>query len=512
MIFISYSRKDYYFAESLTFQLIKHGVEVWLDSKDLEPSTAWSEVIEAAIDAASCLILVVSPDSLKSAIVRREWQRARSQGKRIIAVLFRKKTTPPELESAEVIDFQRSFEPALKQLVFHLASGPSSSNLTLNSYQPGLALRLPPAVASILSLLACAFLIPLLILLLSPDVYKEGLITIRSIGITKLIVAGVRFDPSVLTVFVKTMFLLLAVLYVRIAFLDFLLRRMSMTRLALFLAFGVYVWGAPLLQQLLGPSIPQWVPGVFMRLLRNNWPFSVILFFGAFAASLAGLWTVLFKCPGDLLRWMPTGHAWQSYRVKHAPKAIVTKDTACTIKTLKRFKLLYDARDALLAERVRRELCLAGATDTPNDSEKLTSILLLTNCARLDWIEKQAQRLRGRFVTFLGTNISVPNSLDWLWRIHWVDFRNWDARRLVNQQGGLPLIPEALTQPRFPPLVNLTHHLLCALGALLFNCFNTVQPQASQNLVANAAMGVFGLFVPFVWAIPARRLVKKEMP
>ena len=171
-----------------------------------------------------------------------------------------------------------------------------------------------------------------------------------------------------------------------------------------------------------------------MRLLRNNWPFSVILFFGAFAASLAGLWTVLFKCPGDLLRWMPTGHAWQSYRVKHAPKAIVTKDTACTIKTLKRFKLLYDARDALLAEPVRRELCLQVRL-TRQTILKSSAILLLTNSPA--WTDREAGATLARpLCDYLGTNISVPNSLDWLWRIHWVDFRNWDARRLVNQQGG----------------------------------------------------------------------------
>ncbi|MFZ4700869.1 MAG: toll/interleukin-1 receptor domain-containing protein, partial [Candidatus Methylumidiphilus sp.] len=397
MIFISYSRRDYYFAESLAFQLIKHDIDVWLDSKDLEPCTDWSEAIDSAIDAASCLILVVSPDSWKSTIVRREWQRSRSQGKRIIVVLFRTKTIPQELESAEIIDFRGAFEPALKQLVYHLTS--SNTNLTVSSHHLGLAFRWPPAVVTIVLLLACAFLIPLL---LNPYVYKVGLITSRSFLITKLIVIGGRFDPSFYTVYIITVFLLLAVLYVRVAFLDFVRRRMGMTQLALVFAFGVYFWGAPLLQHLFGQFLPHWVPAILMRLLRNNWPISVMLFSAGCAASLAGLWIVLFQRPGDLLRWMPTGYAWHSYRVKQAPKVVVAKDAFFSLKKLKRFKLLYESQDALLAERLRQKLCSAGAIHAPDDSEDSTSILLLTNCTHVDWIEQQAQRLRGRFLPFLG--------------------------------------------------------------------------------------------------------------
>ena len=198
MVFISYSRRDYYFAESLAFQLIKHDIDVWFDSKDLEPSTDWSEAIDSAIDAASCLILVVSPDSWKSTIVRREWQRARSQGKRIIVVLFRTKTIPQELESAEVIDFRGAFEPALKQLVYNLTS--SNTNLTVSSHRLGLAFRWPPAVVTTVLLLACAFLIPLL---LNPNVYREGIITLLSFIITKLIAIGLKFDSVLLHRFLR---------------------------------------------------------------------------------------------------------------------------------------------------------------------------------------------------------------------------------------------------------------------------------------------------------------------
>ena len=85
-LFISYSRKDYYFAESLAFHLLKSGVSVWFDAKDLSPGEFWKRDLETALDRASCLILVASAHSLKSPHVRSEWERARTQRKRIVIV------------------------------------------------------------------------------------------------------------------------------------------------------------------------------------------------------------------------------------------------------------------------------------------------------------------------------------------------------------------------------------------------------------------------------------------
>ena len=42
-VFISYSRKGFYFAESLAFHLQHSSVLVWLDAKDLEPGADWDE-------------------------------------------------------------------------------------------------------------------------------------------------------------------------------------------------------------------------------------------------------------------------------------------------------------------------------------------------------------------------------------------------------------------------------------------------------------------------------------
>src|SRR5438046_8692125 len=88
-VFISYSRKDFYFAESLAFHLDREGIATWLDANHLAPGGDWAAEIDHALDEAETVILVLTPDSVRSEYVRREWQRALAQGDRLILALFR---------------------------------------------------------------------------------------------------------------------------------------------------------------------------------------------------------------------------------------------------------------------------------------------------------------------------------------------------------------------------------------------------------------------------------------
>jgi hypothetical protein len=124
--FISYSRRDYYFAESLALHLMRRGVPVWFDVKDIDPGGLWEQDLDAALDRASAVVLVVSPDSMKTGNVRKEWLRARERGKRIVIACFRRAELPPELADCEAVDFRASFTSSLDDLVSRL-SRPSSA-------------------------------------------------------------------------------------------------------------------------------------------------------------------------------------------------------------------------------------------------------------------------------------------------------------------------------------------------------------------------------------------------
>src|SRR5262249_1125198 len=110
--FISYSRRDYYFAESLALPLMRRGVPFWLDVKGRDRGGLWEQDLDAALDRAAAVILVVSPDSMKTVNVRKEWVRARDRGKRIVIAYFRRAQLPPELADCEAVDFRASFTPS----------------------------------------------------------------------------------------------------------------------------------------------------------------------------------------------------------------------------------------------------------------------------------------------------------------------------------------------------------------------------------------------------------------
>lgn len=93
-VFVSYSRKDEVFVERAKAKLEELDLEVWLDLEAIAPSSKWREEIQYGIEGSEALIVVVSPDSMTSAEVRNEIDRAEQLGKRIVPVEFRQ--YPPE--------------------------------------------------------------------------------------------------------------------------------------------------------------------------------------------------------------------------------------------------------------------------------------------------------------------------------------------------------------------------------------------------------------------------------
>ena len=153
--FISYSRRDYYFAESLALHLMRRGVPVWFDVKDLDPGGLWEQDLDAALDRASAVVLVLSPDSMKTVNVRKEWMRARERGTRIVVAYFRGAKLPPELADCEIVDFRAGFTSPLNDLV-SLLSRPSSTS----PHHGGLRYLVFPRVPFTILLLLVALSVP----------------------------------------------------------------------------------------------------------------------------------------------------------------------------------------------------------------------------------------------------------------------------------------------------------------------------------------------------------------
>lgn len=87
-IFLSYSRKDLGFVEKLAKDLQQAGYDVWYDLTDLSGGDRWASKIQAAIDKCDAFITVISPNSVVSEWVEKEFLYASNTKKNIIPVLY----------------------------------------------------------------------------------------------------------------------------------------------------------------------------------------------------------------------------------------------------------------------------------------------------------------------------------------------------------------------------------------------------------------------------------------
>ena len=259
-VFISYSRRDYYFAESLTFALIQKDVAAWLDVKDLRPGVDWEQRLESAIDTASHLVLVASPDSLRSPHVAAEWKRALARGIPVIVAHLRGHSVPPELTAMPRVNFHGRFRPAVNSLEEHL-KGQTENTAAKHRLWP-----LPPIVGVTAALLLVMVGLPMVLA-------DWGEIT-----------SGAAVGRP-LTIFE------LAILFGTVGFfiwhtsIAYLRRRMGMTRLAVILGYFVFVYGYPVLQHFKAPAVPAIFPDATMQVMGTVWPIAII--FSITSVSLA---------------------------------------------------------------------------------------------------------------------------------------------------------------------------------------------------------------------------------
>lgn len=88
-IFISYSRKDKAFVQTLSATLERLGYSLWVDWEDIQPTEDWWAAIQVGIEAASNFIFVLSPDSIASKVCGQELEHAVANHKRLVPLVWR---------------------------------------------------------------------------------------------------------------------------------------------------------------------------------------------------------------------------------------------------------------------------------------------------------------------------------------------------------------------------------------------------------------------------------------
>ena len=476
-VFISYSRKDYYFAESLTFALIQKDVAAWLDVKDLQPGVDWEQRLESAIDTASHLVLVASPDSLRSSNVAVEWKRALARGIPVIVAHRRGSKFPQELAAIPRVNFRGRFKPAVNSLVDHL-KGQAENTPAKHRLWP-----LPPIVGITASLLL--LMVGLTMVLADWGEIGSG---------------GAVGRP--LTIFELAILFGAVGLFIWHTSIAYLRRRMGMTRLAVILGYFVFAYGYPVLQHFKAPDVPAIFPATTMQVMGTVWPIAI-----AFSlTSVLWLCVLTFFRPADLHRWSPTGKAWNTYRTK----LLVTSEHEGlnSLGTVGRFHILNDPIDEPFAQRIQEELTARGGQKVDAAKESTRIVLVLSNRTHLAWLDALETELRDKdLITVVVTAIGLSPTLSWLWKRQWIDFRRCRSADDSKRRSALP-VPEALDRARLPLRPALAHHLLCSMAGLGLVAANIVADAQQSDLdTLGMLTGIStGLFLWLAWRFAGRRV------
>ncbi|HEV8084243.1 MAG TPA: TIR domain-containing protein [Chitinophagaceae bacterium] len=115
--FFSYSRTDSDFVLKLAKDLRDAGAELWLDQLDIKAGSHWDSSIEAALNNAPRLIVILSPASVSSDNVMDEVSYGLETGKTVIPVLLSQCTMPFRLRRLQHIDFTGDYQMGLNQLL-----------------------------------------------------------------------------------------------------------------------------------------------------------------------------------------------------------------------------------------------------------------------------------------------------------------------------------------------------------------------------------------------------------
>jgi hypothetical protein len=443
----------------------KRGHSSLAGRENLNPGVFWERDLFASLEAASCVVVVASADSMKSPNCRQEWSRAVSLGKRIIIVRFRGAKLPDELCSCEVVDFRGAFGPALRNLMARLRAEPPP---TLAAKAPSPALpRVPSWVLGVLIF----SLVPMLVELMLVD-WSGG--------------------PSsrVLNVIMILLFALGSCWLMSFSFLQ---RKMGMTRLATSLVLLAFLLALPLAEYIYyGPAgLAGEAEGIARAVTKH--PLLMALIAGV---PLLGLALIVVFRPYDLLRWTPTGKAWHWYRRRCAAK-VFAEGSLIPAPQARSFFLIHDAADNSASEFIRQRLAKVGWAQS-TDPGGSTSVLLLTNRTTRNWLLQQQIQLSADVLTIVATTICLPAQLEWLWKREWVDLRGWKMERL-HSAAALPQVPEGVTTPHFPAVVKFANHFICCLAGLAFTLTMVAVPGVfdaqstsglTQTAIAYAALGV----------------------
>lgn len=126
-VFVSYSRRDLSFVEQITADLKNAGFDVWYDISGIGGGSRWRSEIENALRKSQFVLVVLSPDSIASEWVEREFLFASHLKLKIIPLMYRPCELPLSYINLNYIDVQgENYHRKFPDLLRALTIGPQA--------------------------------------------------------------------------------------------------------------------------------------------------------------------------------------------------------------------------------------------------------------------------------------------------------------------------------------------------------------------------------------------------
>ncbi len=123
-VFLSHKSEDHTWVKTLKEALERRGVTVWLDQDEIRPGDRFVWALEQGLEASGAVVLVITPESLKSDWVADEYSRALALANdgqlQLIPVLLRDAKLPGFLSNRQCVDFRdpSKFEESVDRLIW----------------------------------------------------------------------------------------------------------------------------------------------------------------------------------------------------------------------------------------------------------------------------------------------------------------------------------------------------------------------------------------------------------
>jgi formylglycine-generating enzyme required for sulfatase activity len=150
-IFIAYSHKQALFATRLADALTELGAEVWMDVDDIATGEKWHRAIHDGLNQSKVMLLIITPDSMKSENVEAEWRYFYDKRKPLIPIRLKKTDVNYQLHSLQHIDFEtQEFDVAFRKLHSKLQEWVALKDLSIPPEKPEPKVSRIPIIASLL--------------------------------------------------------------------------------------------------------------------------------------------------------------------------------------------------------------------------------------------------------------------------------------------------------------------------------------------------------------------------